>query len=205
MSKLRWTIEAVHALALGLWLGCVLMTGVAAALIFPGTKALDPQLPAYAAYDGEHWRIVAGTIANQIFLYSDLIQFACAAVAGTTVLLAALALGSNWKRISFGARPPLVFGALSVFAYGFFILRTEMNEHLTMYWLAAEAGENDAAETARLAFAELHPTASALLGATCVLVAAAVVFQVFSLKPATTAETRPSDPVEPELAKGPRR
>ena len=54
MTPIRRLLETVHLTFAGLWLGSLVMTGVAAAVIFPVARGLDPQLPAFSEYTGPH-------------------------------------------------------------------------------------------------------------------------------------------------------
>lgn len=152
--------ETLHVVALALWAGTVGMTAVAAAVIFPQVRDLEPTLGAYPKYTGEHWLLAAGHIANRIFVIGDTIQAVCAGIAGLTIAAALMA-----RRLSpFGASSALrllgllaAFGALS---YQLGSLRPDMRRELDNYWLAAEEGRNEDAAQYQARFRELHPAAS---------------------------------------------
>ena len=185
------------------------MTGIAAAVIFPTIKGMNPVVPSYQAYDGEHWRLIAGRTANAVFLWSDTVQFVCAVIGLASLIVVLIASGAAWRRVTLGVRTVGFATALSLFSYSFFILRTQMNTELTRYWAAAESGDNAAAETHRLAFAEMHPQASALIAATAFAVLITLVAGMIDLtrdrsRPGRTG-TPPVAPAgyeEPSLSKG---
>ena len=58
--------ETLHVLSLAVWLGTIMMTGVAAAIIFPEMRRLDPSLAIYSKYTGDHWLLAAGHIAAML-------------------------------------------------------------------------------------------------------------------------------------------
>ncbi|MGQ0628913.1 MAG: hypothetical protein ACT4PL_12535 [Phycisphaerales bacterium] len=72
---LRRSLLALHTFALGLWFGSLIMSGVAAAVLFPTLKRLDPTLGAYPKYTGSHWLLAAGHVAEIVFYISDIISF----------------------------------------------------------------------------------------------------------------------------------
>lgn len=174
MSTIRSICTALNVTALGLWLGCVVMTGAAAAVIFPSIKALAPTAPAYAQYTGEQWLIVAGHAAARVFYISDIIQFACAAIVlATTVALAMSDRGSLRGRASM-FRHTMIAGAFAFFCYYFFILAPQMSFALHEHWQAAAAGDNERAARFKAAFDADHPSSSNTLGAIAVTLLAAL-------------------------------
>lgn len=193
-------LGTVHLTSLGLWLGTLVMTGVSAAILFPTIKALDPSLPEYDAYDGEHWPIVAGHAANTIFLYSDIIQFVCCLLAMGSLLGGLLLLGDRLRSRSVALRVVMVTAAMCVFGYGFMVHTPSMNTEITAFWRAAKAGDNDVAQRHRHAFGAMHPTSTNLMGATTLLVLGSLIAGAW-----TSSEGEPgvdSRLEEPALARG---
>ncbi len=187
---LRLPLLVLHILALSLWLGCVVTAGLAAAIIFPTMKSLDPQLPAYAGYTGDHWMLAAGRIADRIFDATDTAQVGAAGVALLTGVALLAARGLR-------ARPPIALAwlvalaaALGVLAYTLTVLRPRMTTNLVTYWDAASRADNPAAEAARAAFSAEHPLASNLMAATALLVLLALILIV----PAAGIGKAPSAP-----------
>jgi len=206
MRSGRKLAETVHCLALGVWLGAIVTTGMAAAMLFPTVRELTPVTPKFEAYEGEHWRIVAGHVGAGLFLNADVVQFVCAFVAIFTAGVSVILMGRQWRTVGTGLRMVLLSCALTAFSYGFFIHTPRMNAHLAAYWRAAEAGDNAVATAEQQAFAALHPTSTTVLGLTALCVAAALVVGVYSALGAET--TRPirepsSGGLEtPQLARG---
>lgn len=165
--------ETAHITALAVWLGTIGMTAVAAAVIFPQMRELDPTLPGYPKYTGEHWMLAAGHIANRIFVIGDMIQAACAVVAGLTLAAALMARRFSPFGISAGLRMIGMLVAFGSLSYQFGSLRPDMRRNLDQYWVAAQEGRNEDAEMYRTRFRELHPAASRSLaiGGGAVLVA----------------------------------
>ncbi|MCC6676816.1 MAG: hypothetical protein IT436_06705 [Phycisphaerales bacterium] len=165
--------ETAHITALAVWLGTIGMTAVAAAVIFPQMRELDPKLSAYPNYTGEHWLLAAGHIANRIFVIGDMIQAACAAVAGLTLAVALIARRLSPFGISAALRMIGMLVAFGALSYQFGSLRPDMRRNLDNYWLSAQDGRNEDARVYQAKFRELHPAASRSLaiGGGAVLIA----------------------------------
>lgn len=56
MRRLLSIAQCVNVTSLGLWCGCLLMTGAGAAVTFPTVKRLDPSVPSMSGYSGDHCR-----------------------------------------------------------------------------------------------------------------------------------------------------
>jgi len=175
MHRLGSSLVALHVLSLCLWGASVLSAGLAAAIAFPTMKALDPRLPAYARYDGDHWMLAAGTIANRVFEVTDVVQMVTAAVAvATAIALMAIRVCAGRSMATLvwlGA----VAVAAGVLGYTLIVLRPGMAVDLHAYWDAALAGNTPAAEAARQEFSGEHPTASNLMAATAGAVLVAII------------------------------
>ncbi len=167
----RKLADTLHTAALGVWLGVVLMAGAAAAVIFPTVKALNPSLPAFAAYTGDHWMIAAGRVADRTFAVSDAAQFVCALLAGLGLVLGRPIGDASWRTARSALRITFLSGALTALAYQLFVLAPRMNANLQAHWAAAAVGDDARAQTLREVFTADHPTASATLGMIAVLVA----------------------------------
>lgn len=162
MKALRVVCEVASAAALGLWAGALAMVGVMAAIAFPMMRDLDPSLPGYAAYDGEHWRIAAGSILDTAFGIGDLVGVV---LLGVAILCAAVLakLGGACPRTRLGVvRWVTLLIAAMVTVYVMGALRPEMNGLTEDHFTNAAAGRNAAAGVAREAFDALHGTASNL-------------------------------------------
>jgi len=172
--------ESVHLFSLALWLGGVVMSGVVAAVVFPLMRDLDPTLGAYPEFTGDHANLGAGRIAARVFLIADGVQFVCGfgALAALAVLILRGALSN--RRLTHGVRVVAMAVALTSLSYQLLLLAPRMDRNLSAYWAAAEAGDNQSAETARLAFNEDHPTASRTLSITAFAVATTLAFGLWS-------------------------
>lgn len=175
MGRWRAFCQTVHVVALGLWLGTLVMVAAAAAILFPTMRSLDPRLPAFAAYDGDHWRLAAGRVGQQLFLVADAIQFACALAAAATFLAMAVFLGMGRGRASTILRALALSVAVAAAAGQIIVLAPSMNAALRAYWSAAAAGDTLAAAAHQAAFSDLHPYATALLAVGAIAVLGALI------------------------------
>ncbi len=173
--------ESVHALALAVWLGSLVMAGAVAAQVFPLIRGLDPSMPGHEGFEGEHWLIVAGHVGQMTFNTTDLIQFVCVLLAVLSLIASLGAFGLPMRRYSVLARACALGAAGLLVAYELLVLGPAMQQDLAKYWEAARVGENTLAQAAREAFMARHPVASRTLGLTAMAVAVAIVAQVFSL------------------------
>lgn len=146
----------------GLAFGVIAMTGVVAAVVFPAMRELDPTLAGYERYDGPHWSLAAGVIAEQIFNVGFLVtgivlSLSLAAVVGLVLL----------RRVG---GVPIVRLGLVLVTLGLFLthvgwLQPRMDGAAGEYRRAAAAGENEAAASAKGEFDAMHPVASKLVAA----------------------------------------
>ncbi len=182
-------LSTVHLLSLTIWLAALLAAGLSAALIFSQMKKLQPSLPAYAAYTGEHWKIAGGMVANKVFVIVDYVQLSCAILAILTLgltLLAANQAVPKYRPALAGVRILFLSIACALFCYQLFILAPRMAVHLNDFWVAAKDGKMAIADAEQAAFDADHPTASNVLKGT-----AATVFLL--LITSTIAVTRPRE------------
>jgi len=187
MSRWRRPVETLHIVALGVWLGVLLATGAAAAVLFPTMRDLEPTLGAFAAYEGEHWRLAAGVPAARLFAIADVVQFVCAAIVLVTMAIGLM--GWLGRGVVSGLRTVAVGGALIAFSYGFFVVGNEMTRELQAYWAAAKAGEMQRANEAQARFTGMHPTASRTMGVTAALVAVGFVAGTWQATAGVTGKT----------------
>ncbi|MEX2220047.1 MAG: hypothetical protein WD749_14950 [Phycisphaerales bacterium] len=178
-------LETVHAGTLGVWLGVLVMTGAGAAVVFPEMRSLDPRLPDFAAYGGEHWLIAGGRVAQRLFTVSDIAQLGlfCVFVATFTAMVLGRALAPRWREF----RLALALLLLGVLAYRFGVLGPRMASDLGEYWSAARAGDGETAARAKAAFDADHPLGSRLIGASAALVALSLIASLVSLGRASPA------------------
>ncbi|MGP1347051.1 MAG: hypothetical protein ACTS3F_10350 [Phycisphaerales bacterium] len=189
--------EAAHIAALGVWLGALVLTGIAAAITFPTLRILDPHLPNYAEYPEDHWAIAGGAIMNRVFIASDWIALACAiiAAAGGAAALAPRLTRQPLRHTLFRPlailRAAATIAALLITLASFALLRPTMNEDLRLFHHAARSGDIAAADAARARFDEAHPRASMILSAQAGLVLIALTLGAYD---ATRHPTPPTNP-----------
>ncbi|MFG0275707.1 MAG: hypothetical protein ACF8QF_11680 [Phycisphaerales bacterium] len=175
MSRLRPTLETAHILALGVWLGALVMTGATAAIAFPTMRDLDPSLPAFAAYPEDHCTIAAGMVMARVFFVCDTVQLVGAMVASVT-LIGLFATGAVSRRRAAHVIRAAILAALAVSLLQYLIFPArEMAQHLDAFWTAARAGDIATADAERAAFDRLHPGASLRLSLHAIGIVAALV------------------------------
>jgi hypothetical protein len=178
---MRRHLEALHMLTAILWFTALVGAGLGAAVVFPALKPLNPQLPDFAAYTGEHWRIAAGHVGNRLFAISDAFQLACPIVC--TLLLVPAVLGSradgDGSRAKLGvlgiARLLLLAIAVVLGLYQSLILGPHMRETIEAFWAAARAGNMEAAAPLQSAFDADHPKARFVMESSALAVLGVIV------------------------------
>ena len=210
MKRWRAVAETVHLTALGLWLGALVMTGLMAATLFPMMKGLDPRLPAYEKYTGEHWMIAAGQPMAKIFLYSDILQFACATLCIFTMGVLLFKCRISMRRPSGAIRVLALATAICLLGGRGIYLSPRMELNMRGYWEAALQGNNTEAAKFKDVFSADHPTASRLMGGTAVALLLAMLAGAWSAStpgvpaPPSPAPPRASKYEEPRLLRGKR-
>ncbi len=182
------------------------MTGVAAAILFPTLKALEPKLATYPAYSGEHWMLAAGKVAEKLFYIADIISFACATIGLATLLFAIVVYRASLKNPLMAVRISVFTVAIALLSFKLMVLQPRMNVNLRTYWTAAAAGDQKRADEFQAAFSADHPTASNTIGALTLVVGllfflAALPAGTGALSGTTLVEPRRSPYEEPLLAK----
>lgn len=165
MSRGRGVCETLHLLALGLWLGALVMTGATAAIIFPTMRTLDPSLPGFPGAPDDQWVLAAGTVMQRVFFVCDAVQLGSAAFAAATLILLLSFFGLSFRRPAAVVRAALLLGVLTALGYYLLSLSPEMTRNLRGYRDSARGGDVAAAASFKAAFDADHPRASALLGA----------------------------------------
>lgn len=179
--------ESVFALAVAVWLGAVGMSGVVASTVFPEMRRLDPRLPGYAAYEGEHWRLAAGRVAARVFFAADAIALVAALIATVSLLVSVLHYKARARSGAGLARVAGFVAAMALLGFQFSYLGPRMHPELARYWEAAAAGDNEAARAHLAAFDRHHPTASNVLMGTAVALAVTLVAGVWQAMSASEA------------------
>lgn len=168
---------------MGLWLGAMVLTGAAAAMAFPITRELAPELPAFAAYPKDHWSIAAGHVMNRVFGVCDTLGFVMACVGTLALLVSEAVIGWRTPGPLAVLRSVATVAALALVSYALFLLRPSMVADLDAFWAAARSGQIEQADTARAAFDAMHPRASMLLSTQAGLALLAVLLGVIDLRP----------------------
>jgi hypothetical protein len=181
MRSWRAFLETVNLVALALWLGAIVFSGVVAARVFVVMRELDPRLNAYADYTGEHWKLAGGKVANGVFAITDIAQFLCALIAGLcfAALVATRIVSprrlSTWLRgLGLSVGMACVMGLLLV-------VSPRLHAALAGYWAAAREGKNDEALRLQALAGQIHPTATMLMGVGAFAVLVALVAAAWTL------------------------
>lgn len=166
--KLGWRgfVEVAHMAVLGLWLGVVLTVGMFAGIVFPMMHRLDPRLPAFESFDGPHWTIAAGQVANQGFAIAAFAQLGCGFAALLSYVLVAKWLMRRVPAVCVLARQLTLLFVVGCLIYNFVALRPRMRDNVEAFWKAAEAGRNEEAKKYQAAFDADHPVATRVFGMT---------------------------------------
>lgn len=180
MERYRALCQTVHLLALGLWTGVLVAAGAFAASVFPIMKGLNPRLPAFEKYSGEHWLIAGGKVAQRIFLITDIVQFVCAVLSIGTLGCMIWLFGLPRRRPSTIVRALALGVALACAAGLIIVVAPQLNAALRLYWAAAEAGNLEAVAPHRAAVDELHPLSSKLMVGTLISVLTAFIAAAWS-------------------------
>ncbi|HED53961.1 MAG TPA: hypothetical protein ENJ00_07140 [Phycisphaerales bacterium] len=203
MTPIRRFLETLHLTLAGLWLGVLVMTGVSAAIIFPTMHRLNPNLPGFMGYTGEHWRLAAGHIAAPIFWVADAIQFGCALLCGLSLGIILIS-PAPWRQPVWSfVRLFALLVAIGLLAYSLLVLGPRMNANLAEFWLAAEAGDMPKAEAARALFDADHPKATTVMACSFVAVFVLLTVGIYAALGASAPNNpRPTQRLEtPDLAR----
>ncbi|MBY0313437.1 MAG: hypothetical protein K2W85_15335 [Phycisphaerales bacterium] len=200
MNSWRAFTLAIHLSSLGLWAGSAIMSTAVAAISFPLMKSMEVRIPGLAL-DQNHYRFVAGALAQRTFLIADIISFACAMAAGATMLVM-IALHKNVaRRLATIFRGVGLGVAIASLGAMLFVITPQMNAATRLHLEAARIGNSEAAKGHALAVDELHPVAAVLL----LIQIVAVLVTLFAGAWSAASQAGPSSPTsgspypEPEL------
>lgn len=171
MPRLRAFADGLALVALGLWLGVVVMSGLVAAISFPIMKSVSPSLAEFSAYPGEHWPIAAGHIARRVFDIGAVLQGGCAAIS-CLMLAVSVWADSRRPRPIQAVRTIALLLAVGTLAYWRLSLSPTMDHDLDAFWAAAKAGNTELADTHKAAFNTAHPIAARALSFLALFIAA---------------------------------
>lgn len=155
----------LHLMSLGVWAGAVLISGATAAVAFPTLKSLGVRLEKLpeAMQAESAFRLAAGAVAQRVFLIADMLSFACAVIAGVTLLGLMLAGALPRSRPATYVRGIAYGVGLASLAALLFVVTPRIITASKEHMRAALAGDIAAAERARAASADLHPIATNLM------------------------------------------
>ncbi|CAN5743394.1 hypothetical protein BH11PLA1_BH11PLA1_06950 [soil metagenome] len=194
-TSARNAAHVLHLLALGVWLGVLIATGAFAAVTFPLVRDLAPVLPSHAAYTGEHWRLVAGRVANRAFGVSDSIQMVCIVVSLAAGIIAYVRPAGLVCAVPRRGWSLVILGVATLIFLGWIVfLRVPMAVYLDKYWMFAERGNMESAAVFQGYFAQLHPYATNLLVALTLLVLSAFITAAWPGRGVSAAQSAGAQP-----------
>ncbi|HLO39786.1 MAG TPA: hypothetical protein VK176_02095 [Phycisphaerales bacterium] len=182
---MRRHFEALHILAAILWFTALMSAGLGAAVAFPVLKPLNPHLPDFAQFPGEHWRIAGGAIGNRLFTISDIFQLAGPIVCTLffiPILLRERSTAAEAPRLG-GitiARSVILLLACALGLYQSLILGPDMRHTIEAFWSAARAGNLDTAASLQAAFDASHPKARIIMESSALLTFLLIILGLWS-------------------------
>ncbi|MCC6970418.1 MAG: hypothetical protein IT434_09370 [Phycisphaerales bacterium] len=182
-------LHAIATAALAVWLSSVVASGFAAAITFPAMKKLGVRIPAYEAFDAEHWKIAGGKVGWAVFTASDIVQPTMALIAAVCLLLIRPRdCSPRWGAI---ARLFLVAAGIALFLWYAAMIRFPMEHALDSFWTALDAARYDDARKFQSDFDALHPASSRTLSAIAITVLLALLASLITApKPPASEPTR---------------
>ncbi len=207
-----YRLEAIQVAAWATWSGALLVTGLTAYFVFTLLKRLDPTLPEFAAYAGEHWRLLGGYVAERLFIGADAVGFLAICIGGAAFALACWRGYPHPRSWTAAIRALLVMAMVGIMTYRFAVLDPAMQLDLSAYRQAAALGDTENAIALQQAYDVHHKTASNVMVASLLLSLGALGFTLATTRRVMTGGAgdrtpapRPSGLQEPALAKGLRR
>lgn len=204
-----YRLEAIQVAAWATWSGALLVTGATAYFVFTLLKRLDPTLPEFSAYGGEHWRLLGGYVAERLFIGADVVGFLAICIGGGAFALATWKGRPHPRSWTAAIRALLVIAMVGVMTYRFAVLDPAMQVDLAAYRQAAALGDTENALELQRAYDGHHKTASNVMVASLLLSLGALGFTLATTRRVMTggagdrtAKARPSGLQEPELARG---
>ena len=137
-------VNSVYWTLLSAWFGCLAMTGIVAMIAFPTLRDLNPALPGYSSYAGEHWSIAAGHVMRKVFLVNDAVQLVALVGCSLIMGLQVTVMGQRRERGANVLRGICLFALMCSTAYYLLALSTRMDANLLEYWARAATGADGA-------------------------------------------------------------
>ncbi|MFG0284119.1 MAG: hypothetical protein ACF8R7_06820 [Phycisphaerales bacterium JB039] len=166
--------QALHISALSVWLTALVVGAASAILGFRTMRQQEPTLPGFAGYEGEHWRLLAGYMADRVFLMVDAVGVVAVLVAGMT-LAVGVARGLRIGRIGALVRAAAVLLSAAVLSANIFLVRPLLDQAVTEYREAAMAGDTTTALQKRDRYDQRHAIARSMMTGLAALVAVALI------------------------------
>lgn len=210
-----YRLEAVQVAAWATWSGALLVTGLTAYFVFTLLKGLDPALPEFSAYEGEHWRLLGGYVAERLFIGADVVGFLAICIGGGAFALASWKGHPHPRSWTAAIRALLVMAMVAIMTYRFAVLDPAMQIDLAAYRQAAALGDTANALAMQTEYDAHHKTASNVMVASLLVSLSALGFTLATTRRVMTGAAvdrtpaKPAKPAsqlqEPQLARGPRR
>lgn len=200
-------LEAVQVAAWATWAGALLVTGTTAYFVFTLLKRLDPVLPGYSAYEGEHWRLLGGYVAERLFIGADIVGFLAVCIGGGAFALACWKGHPHPRTWTAAVRALLIMAMVGIMTYRFAVLDPAMQQDLSAYRQAAALGDTGNALAFQSAYDIRHKTASNVMVASLLITLGALGYTMATTGRVMTgkaADTTPPTPrlQEPALVRG---
>ena len=207
-----YRLEAIQVAAWATWSGALLVTGLTAYFVFTLLKGLDPSLPEFAAYDGEHWRLLGGYVAERLFIGADVVGFLAICLGGGAFALACWKGHPHPRSWIAALRALLLVAMMGIMTFRFAALDPAMQVDLAAYRQAAALGDTENALAMQAEYDTHHKTASNVMVASLLISLGALGFTLATTRRVMTGgavdSTKPvskGNLQEPALARGPRR
>lgn len=207
-----YRLEAIQVAAWATWSGALLVTGLTAYFVFTLLKGLDPSLPEFAAYDGEHWRLLGGYVAERLFIGADVVGFLAICLGGGAFALACWKGHPHPRSWIAALRALLLVAMMGIMTFRFAALDPAMQVDLAAYRQAAALGDTENALAMQAEYDTHHKTASNVMVASLLVSLGALGFTLATTRRVMTGgavdSTKPVSKgtlQEPALARGPRR
>ena len=197
-----YRLEAIQIAAWATWSGALIVTGATAYFVFTLLKRLDPSLPEYAAYEGEHWRMLGGYVAERLFLGADVVGFLAICVGGGAFALACWRGFPHPRTWTAAIRALLVMAMVGVMTYRFAVLDPAMQADLAAYRQAARLGDTQAALAAQREYDVHHATASNVIAGSLALSLAALGFTLVTTRRVMSGAANDSTSAKPNAGPG---
>src|SRR5262245_13879982 len=157
------TCNAVHWLALALWMSALVAAAIAAMAVFGTVGGLNLTMHEFASLPAPaQARIAGGMIMEKVFFTVDLLQFIAVPAAVLTLLVQLALLGTSWRTPWNLLRTVCLLLAAGLFIIHATALAPPMNRDLRAYWNAARQGDLSSADAHLESFQSRHRIADGI-------------------------------------------